>query len=52
MISESALPAAAGIDHAVKPPAGAGADATSGDGEMGTGPTDQHRVALPDHENG
>jgi hypothetical protein len=39
------------IDHVVKPPADAGADAASGDGDgkmgfAGAGPADQHGIAL------
>src|SRR5208282_2593144 len=63
MIGEPTLPAAAGlslqpvdeIDHVIEAPAGAGADAASGDGDsqMGlasAGPADQHGVALLDNE--
>src|SRR4051794_237547 len=59
MIGETALPSVAGlslkpvdeIDHVVEPAAGTAADAASGngDGEMGlagTGPADQHGIAL------
>ena len=59
MIGEPSLPTVAGfglepvdeIDHVVKPPADAGADAASGDGDgkmgfAGAGPADQHGIAL------
>ena len=59
MIGEPSLPTVAGfglepvdeIDHVIKPPADAGADAASGDGDgkmgfAGAGPADQHGIAL------
>ena len=59
LISDPTLPSVTGldlepvdeIDHVVEPATGAGADAASGDGNgqmglAGTGPADQHGVAL------